>query len=365
MGRPRSHNPAIPAYIDQAKIPRGAYFDGSWYVFERDISGRAKRRRIASRDARLSELHAAIESLAGVDRHSLNWLLDQFHKSETFRDKLGPRTQSDYEYQRKIVRAFPLKNRQTLGELAVARLSRGFMQQLIDSIGRKTPTKANHLLRYLRRVFRWGMNRDLCAMNPCTKIEAAKERRARPMPTPVEYDALLVLARKDRPYLWAALEIGYLTRLRGVEVATLTDAHVQADGLRSNRRKGSRDNVTEWTPRLRAAVDALIAWRNATWAKKRRPVPLRAEDRPLVVSQSGRQLTVSGLQSAFKRILARAHASGVVAADQKFGMHSLKRRGITDTPGTRHAKQQASGHRDAKMVDVYDSSVPLVPPSAQ
>ncbi|RMQ58359.1 Prophage PSPPH06, site-specific recombinase phage integrase, partial [Pseudomonas savastanoi pv. glycinea] len=40
--------------------------------------------------------------------------------------------------------------------------------------------------------------------------------------------------------------------------------------------------------------------------------------------------------------------------------HDLKRRGITDTAGNRADKQEASGHRDGAMMDVYDLSVPLV-----
>ncbi|ORC54431.1 hypothetical protein BZK31_26135 [Pseudomonas floridensis] len=39
---------------------------------------------------------------------------------------------------------------------------------------------------------------------------------------------------------------------------------------------------------------------------------------------------------------------------------SLKRRGITDTVDNRADKQEASGHRDGAMMDVYDLSVPLV-----
>lgn len=45
-------------------------------------------------------------------------------------------------------------------------------------------------------------------------------------------------------------------------------------------------------------------------------------------------------------------------------MHDFKRKGITDTLGTRADKQQASGHKDESMMDVYDLSVPTVNPSA-
>lgn len=51
---------------------------------------------------------------------------------------------------------------------------------------------------------------------------------------------------------------------------------------------------------------------------------------------------------------------GVITKEERFGLHDLKRRGITDTKGTRHEKQEASGHRSASMMDTYDLSVPIV-----
>lgn len=38
---------------------------------------------------------------------------------------------------------------------------------------------------------------------------------------------------------------------------------------------------------------------------------------------------------------------------------------LTDTVGNRADKQEASGHRDPKMMDVYDYSLPTVSPSAE
>jgi hypothetical protein len=49
------------------------------------------------------------------------------------------------------------------------------------------------------------------------------------------------------------MEIGYLCRLRGIETITLTDKNGLEEGVLTNRRKGSRDNIVRWTPRLRAA----------------------------------------------------------------------------------------------------------------
>jgi hypothetical protein len=55
----------------------------------------------------------------------------------------------------------------------------------------------------------------------------------------------------------------------------------------------------------------------------------------------------------------------VIETEERFALHDLKRRGITDTTGTRADKQEASGHRDPKMMDIYDLSIPIVLPSAE
>jgi hypothetical protein len=91
-----------------------------------------------------------------------------------------------------------------------------------------------------------------------------------------------------------------------------------------------------------------------------KPVPFRAEQRFLIVSASGGQLSKSGLDTAFQRLIAQAIEKNILTEQQRFGMHDFKRRGITDTAGTRAEKQQASGHKDESMMDVYDLSIPIV-----
>lgn len=49
------------------------------------------------------------------------------------------------------------------------------------------------------------------------------------------------------------------------------------------------------------------------------------------------------------------------AEHQRFGTHECKHRGVSDTPGNRHDKQEGSGHRSERMMDTYDHEVPVVP----
>lgn len=158
------------------------------------------------------------------------------------------------------------------------------------------------------------------------------------------------------------MEIGYLCRLRGVEIITLTDAHAMEEGLHTNRRKRSRDNLVEWPPRLRAAWDAATALRQTVIDRHSLPVQLRAEHRFLILTQHGEPIQKSSLDSAWQRFIQMALREGVKAEEQRFGIHDLKRTGGTDTAGNRADRQDALGVSDATM-KIYDKSVPKVRPS--
>ena len=385
-GRKRRHNPHIPKHIDQDRIPAGVYFDhrwgGSWYVLARDPGGRQRRTNVADRKALLSDLHAIAEARSGqTNPKLLVGLCTAFEASPQFKRR-AKATRADYEYCRKTVVDHRTKMGKRFGDLETRKLTRPLIQLLVDKIAGgterdeagdliPTPSKATHVQRYLSRLFEWGANRGYNDTNPATGVELPEERKLRRLPEQQAMANLVAFARARAgtrgkagsvaPYLAPAMELAYRLRLRGIEVITLSDAHVLEEGVRTNRRKGSRDNITAWTPDLRAAVDELRARRAAVWEAKSVPVPLRAEDRRLVVNLAGQPLTKSGFDSAWQRLVQRAIEEGVLSEHQRFGAHDLKRRGITDTAGTRGEKQLASGHANERMLDVYDQSVPVVP----
>lgn len=389
-GRKRKASGQLPAHIAQGKLPPGLYWDprgrGRWYVFEIDVAGKRTTKSVAGADALLSDLHRIAEQRAGApDRDSLRGLSIAFASSAQFRE-LAKATRTDYTYCAAVVLEHPTKLGKPFGELAVRQLTRPLIQRLIDALaaGTKrdaagelipTPSKAAHVQRYLRRLFEWGINRGFgeISENPAAGVELPTERKARTMPEAATMERLITFARANAggrgradsvaPYLAPALEIAYLCRLRGIELLDLSDASLLQAGLACARRKGSRDNVTAWSPRLRAACDALSAYRAARWAKRGTPTPIAPGDRPLLVSIDGGPLSKSALDSAWQRLVALAIDKGELSAQQRFGLHGLKRRGITDTAGTTGEKQLASGHRSEAMVQIYDQSVPLVQPA--
>lgn len=74
-------------------------------------------------------------------------------------------------------------------------LSTPAIQRLIDKIGSDTTSNANHLPRYLSRVFAWGIQRGHCTSNPAKGIEHAKERKLRPLPSARVHMGLLAFAQ--------------------------------------------------------------------------------------------------------------------------------------------------------------------------
>lgn len=371
LGRPRLADPTIPQHIDQTKIPKGAYWSRSdrvWYTIIED-GGTKRRRKIACADARLSDLHALLEFVGGVDRHSLAYLCTQYHESPRFQT-LAANTCKDYELQRQLVCTYKLKGGRLLGAVKVSELTVPAVQRLIDKLAADTPTKANHLHRYLRMLFAWGIRRGHCTSNPAKGVEQAKERKLRRLPTTRAQNDLLVFAKAGAALkahtkgsvpaaVWIAMELTYLCRLRGIEAITLTDAHATELGSLTNRRKGSRDSLVHWSPRLRAAWDAAQAVRKETWARRNVPTPLRPEDRVLLVNQLGEPITPSGRDTLWQTFIKRAIAAGIITADQRFGLHDLKRKGTTDTKG-RQEKLEAGGWKEESMLEVYDLGIPEV-----
>ncbi|MBY5969885.1 integrase [Halomonas denitrificans] len=96
------------------------------------------------------------------------------------------------------------------------------------------------------------------------------------------------------------------------------------------------------------------------WQARNTAVPVIPARRPLIVAADGGELRKSSLDTAWQRLIKMAIEEEVITKDERFGLHDLKRRGITDTQGTRHDKQEASGHRSSAMLDVYDLSIPSV-----
>ena len=383
-GRKRKYDPNIPSHIQQQLLPRGCYWhrrDRYWYTL---VEGdKPRTRRLADEDALLSDLHHAMECVSGVERDTLDYLLDQHEKSAAFR-KLAGSTQDDYRYCRAIINAFQTKLGVPFGKLKLRKVDLPLVQVLVDAVAdgkrshsdqpeKATPSSGAHIQRYLSAAFVWGMPRGLCKFNAAQGVDMPVEVGAHRMPDLVTMKAVVALFKRRgklptrtkgslAPYVWAVAVIAYECRMRSVEVRSLTDADETKEGIIVDRRKGSLGNLTRWSSQMREAWDWLKVRRQGIWASKRLPVPHRPQDRYLVVAETGRAVGKSTMSSAWRRAIAVAVEVGILSTEEKFGLHAIKHRAITDTKGNKADKQLASGHKTLQMVNHYDHSRPVVDP---
>lgn len=372
-GRTRKPDPTLPAHIEAGLLPRGIYWrpalkgGGVWWRYKDGV-----REIVATESANLSDLHAIMESQANP-RGSLNHVMAMFEASAEY-DRLAAGTKLDYRTQAKFLANYPTKMGVALGMLQVDRMSTPLFQRLVDAIAEKTPSKANHALRYARRVFSYGVQRGHCKTNPAKGVKQAHELKAHKMPAADAFALVLEFARqrgqlaanaKGRvaPYLWPAMEIAFACRLRGIEVVTLTDANKLDAGILCVRRKGSKTNITAWNPRLEAAWAHLEACRAAVIEYSKRPIPMKPELRVLMVAQDGAPLSKSGFDTSWQRMIKLAIDEGVITPEQRFSLHGLKHRGVTDTAGSAADKQHASGHKSAAMAAHYNHAIDTVEPA--
>jgi hypothetical protein len=131
------------------------------------------------------------------------------------------------------------------------------------------------------------------------------------------------------------------------------------------RRKGSRDNIVKWNDNLRETWQAAIDHRNQILRDRKQPHPISPEARYIFISErTGDRIQPSSLKTALSRI---GMAAEKAAAEQgiqwtRFTFHDLKRKGVSDTTGN---KQDASGHRQASMLNIYDVKIKTVDPAGQ
>ncbi|MBL1140399.1 MAG: integrase [Proteobacteria bacterium] len=378
-GRKRKLNPTIPAHIEQDKLPNYCYWDSKkkhWYTKSPYTLNGAIRERVAGNTAMLSELHQLMEMRSGIESGTFNWLSSLYKESKPFQ-KLAQKTKKNYCGSEKIIKLHKTKRSGLLlGQTLIRQWDDKMLQRFIDQVEISNgPTAANECLKYIRIITKWGDKRDHCSSLGLT-VDKAKERKLRRLPDTDILKNLIDFAwergqRKTKTegscpsYLWCAFIIGYELRARGIETNQLTDADISDIGLKNERVKGSNTNITKWSDGLIQTIKFLTERRQKIWDKKKYPIPAKKSERYLFVTETGSPLKRASLTTAYNRLIQLAIKEGIMTKGDRFGLHDLKRRGITDTKGTRAEKMQGSGHKSENMMDVYDFSVPIVNPVSE
>jgi integrase len=347
MGRPRAekNHHALPKYV---------YIRRGWYIYREHHGGRpGKDVKLCPDDATISEVWRRYESIVcvGAPSKTLDWLMQQYLESAQFRER-APKTQKEYHAQAKTLSAATIKAGGTFGQVDAERVTPGVITRYADARkkadGTPAPVAANREIAFLSTCFSWAVARDLLKTNPCKGAERNTERHRTRYVTDAEYQAVYQLAARW-PHIQCAMEFAYLCRMRLGEVLDMRESDIKPDGIHVRRTKGSRDNLTLWSPRLEMA---LALSRSLPMPQAR---PINAH---LLRGKKGEKITVSGFHDIWQPLMKSAVETGI----KPFHFHDLKAKGISDSDGD---KQQASGHKTAAMVQAYDRKLARVKPAGE
>lgn len=346
MGRPRKKNRVVPP---------GVYCNyGRWFL-RRD----GKETKLAPADAPVEQVWIAYVSLTKPKvqaNDTLEWICDEYFKSAKFA-KLAPATQRDYRLAKEAICDSLTEDKRRRGEAIAKNIRPPNIARYRDEREKDSPSRANRELAFLSLVFSFAFELGLAgvAMNPVKGVSRVPTKHRTRYPTDAEYDAVYKHATER---VQIAMELSYLCRLRWSEVCgtDLNDKHedsapgimrqhIEENGLRVIRGKGSKTQVISWTPRLRAAIDRALK------------LPSTIATMRLIHDEKGQKIRYDAFHDAWEVAMTKAVKSDGI---EPFVFHDLKRKGVTDAKGDKLA---ASGHKSASMVQVYDMSVPEVGPT--
>lgn len=356
----------IPAHINADKLPDRVWFNisgaGKWMLNYYDEFHERKTKRICGAEATLAEIWQATEAQQIKTIATFATLSLEFQQTHAW-NKLSQLTQKDYLYCRQAIITRDTSTGK-LGDVPLNKWTVGLIRKYRDKRAEHSESRANKELSYIKRIFSWAYEYEKIKINPATGIKKLSIPPRQHYAEDRDYYYMLNIAKQSGYYyVYHAMELAFLCRMRLCEVLSMNDAQELENGLLIKRRKGSRTNIAGWNDRLRAIWDDLRQKRAAILQDRRQPSQIRAEDRYLFISEhTGDPINDHTFKTAWQRVMKmaeeRAKKEGVEFT--RFTFHDLKKKSISDFDGD---KMAASGHRTHSMVNLYDLSIITVPPT--
>lgn len=224
-----------------------------------------------------------------------------------------------------------MKNGHTFGRVRLNSITPGALRKYLDARREDgAPVSGNREVALISVAWNWAKERDyIFLLNPCSDVKPNKEKPRDRYVTDQEYDAVYAMAPF---YLKPAMELAYLCRMRRTEILTAQKSQILDEGFDTLRIKGSKDAVTRWSERLKQAVDYKAGKVGSIY---------------IIHDKKGQKITTECFKSAWTRLKKKMKQEGI----EPFNFHDLKAKGVSDFEGDKLA---ASGHKDPKMMAVYD-----------
>ncbi len=289
-------------------------------------------------DAPVSEVWRVYEKQTQCQIKTLRWLLHNYTDTDTFKAKAYS-TQKSQLAQIDRITAYKLKNGKGFGDVRLKQITAGVIRKYLDARARDgSPVAGNRDVSLISAAWNWTLERDLTLLtNPCTVVKRNPEQPRSRYVTPQEYKIAYDLVIGS-PYLRPAMELAYLCRMRMSEILSARREQILEEGFDTKRLKGSNDTITRWSDRLIKAINYDGGQVKSVF---------------IIHDKRGQRITTSAFKSAWTRLKKRMQQAGI----EPFNFHDLKAAGISDFDGD---KLQASGHRDPKMLKVYDRKKHIV-----
>jgi integrase len=227
------------------------------------------------RDGDEQELYKA---LAGIDERKRRVLPDYFpdYIKDEF-PKLAPRTQSDYMDSLKVLGK----------DFADAPPSEVKPHHVSAFLRYHKTIRANRHRGVLSALFRYLMETGVVDTNPCHGVRRNPEPKRERYITDKELRTVMTLAPESVQNMIA---VAYLTGLRQGDLRGLKLDDCSDDGVRVREGKTKRQRLYQWNPLLKHFIDRAVK---------------RSVCDYLLTNANGQPWTLSGFQSAWKRVLAK------------------------------------------------------------
>ena len=282
MGRRRQHRRDLP---ERGYFRHNAYYfvarNGEWIWLARDRAIALKK----YADINASPIAGGMAAI--IERHM----------REVTPTK-APRTQQNNA--REII---PLKR--VFGHMEPGEIT---SQDIYAYMDMRPRIAANREVALLSRIFRYAIRWGLATDNPCRQVTRNPERPRRRHIEDHEFAAVYETAT---PVIRCAMDIARLTGLRLGDILRLNEReHIRDEGVYIETGKTGKRLLIEWTDNLRDAIARARSLRGSVRSIY------------LIANQEGQSYTVSGFESLWQRIMAKAISSGKLA--ERFHFHDLR-----------------------------------------
>lgn len=318
MGRPRKTDRNLPPRLYQKGKAYWYAGKAGWLNLGRDL---------AAARVKWAELENA-----GPVHQPMAALIERYMR-EIGPCKAASSQQSDKMSAATLIKAF--------GEMDPAELTSADVWEFMQARGQKSQVRANRERSLLQSVMRyaivWGHVRD----NVVREVPPFKEQARTRYVTDEEFKAVKAIAS---PVVAAVMELARLTGQRRGDLIALRRDAITEDGLLINQAKVARKRPVrlciEWTPALRAAVQALL------------DLPRPFTSLALVTTRDGSPMSLEGWQTIWGRTMTKAMELGVIA--ERFHFHDLRAQAYSKLKEGGRKASELTGHATDIGDRVYD-----------